>query len=481
MRKLPGGTLRAHIAAVWEAAQGELSPQALRGLLQILLRVCEAMALAHDTGMLHRDLNPTQVLLGNYGEAVVLDWGLVGMVGEACVGWTVAGMSPEQARGEPLDARADVYALGMILLEILEGRVPWSAERESWLDHIRSGRVPEPQRGPEPLQALCRACLAPEPAARPPDARALARRLSDYLEDALREEDARAQLQHALALEPEIAAIQAHITELWQRTAAERSRLLPWSSEQEHARLWALEDQIRAARLRRTEQRLAQEELLQIGRERSPGLPELLDQLAILYRERFEDAEKALDEEGVLRAQRRLVGVDRQGLHRAWLARPCELHISTDPPALMEIFRYEERGRRLVPCLVTGASSPWTGSLKPGSYLIKIQVPSGCVQLPLLLERGQDPRFVHLPLPPLGPEDCLVAAGPYAEGDEQAPEGLPERIRTLPTFVVRKFPMRVREYFDFLNGLIAEGRMEEAELHAPFSEFAGFGSPGGPC
>ncbi|HND34690.1 MAG TPA: SUMF1/EgtB/PvdO family nonheme iron enzyme, partial [Myxococcota bacterium] len=173
--------------------------------------------------------------------------------------------------------------------------------------------------------------------------------------------------------------------------------------------------------------------------------------------------------------------VDRQGLHRAWLARPCELHISTDPPALMEIFRYEERGRRLVPCLVTGASSPWTGSLKPGSYLIKIQVPSGCVQLPLLLERGQDPRFVHLPLPPLGPEDCLVAAGPYAEGDEQAPEGLPERIRTLPTFVVRKFPMRVREYFDFLNGLIAEGRMEEAELHAPFSEFAGFGSPGGPC
>jgi tetratricopeptide (TPR) repeat protein len=143
MRRIEGRTLDAEIAEVHKkgASEGEL-----RRLVQALVKVGEALCYAHSQGVIHRDVKPSNIMLGRYGEVLLLDWGVAkdqrsasseGLLPEAIsksklegAGLTLAGalvgtpgyMAPEQARGEDVDERADVYALGLVLGEVLSGR-----------------------------------------------------------------------------------------------------------------------------------------------------------------------------------------------------------------------------------------------------------------------------------------------------------------------------------------------------------------------
>jgi len=145
-------------------------------LVPRVLTVAEAIAYAHSRGVIHRDLKPANVLVGPYGETVVIDWGLAKQLGGAdddrgaeaadpgggaappadatevgTVLGTPAYMAPEQARGEPVDARADVYALGAMLYHLLAGAPPYSGVPGSG---AVTGRVLDGP--PPPLRALAR-------------------------------------------------------------------------------------------------------------------------------------------------------------------------------------------------------------------------------------------------------------------------------------------------------------------------------------
>ena len=187
--------------------------------LALLPRVesaCDAMAYAHSQRVIHRDLKPANVLIGNFGETVVIDWGLAKdldaeesvdptqarrkprqphpEVSSQSSTLTVAGavmgtpayMAPEQARGEALDQRADVFALGAMLYHVLAGTPPYNARTAT--DVIAAaalGKVvpllERERRVPPELAAIVNRAMAPSPDDRYPNAGELAEELHRFL------------------------------------------------------------------------------------------------------------------------------------------------------------------------------------------------------------------------------------------------------------------------------------------------------------
>jgi eukaryotic-like serine/threonine-protein kinase len=95
-------------------------------LLRVFLRICEAIAFAHANGIVHCDLKPENVMLGDFGEVLVMDWGVARETGsrDAQIAGTRGFMAPEQERGESIDASADIFALGVMLRTILPSKLP---------------------------------------------------------------------------------------------------------------------------------------------------------------------------------------------------------------------------------------------------------------------------------------------------------------------------------------------------------------------
>jgi len=173
--------------------------EARLALLPNVIAVADAIAYAHSRSIIHRDLKPANVLIGDFGETVVIDWGLAkdltlapdeldGVPADASEGppgLTVTGavlgtpvyMAPEQARGARVDERADVYALGAMLYHLLSAQPPAPSGTESTREAPTIppvAPVPLPRGVPLDLVAIVTKAMAGDPAARYPTARELA-------------------------------------------------------------------------------------------------------------------------------------------------------------------------------------------------------------------------------------------------------------------------------------------------------------------
>jgi len=94
-------------------------------LLNIVRQTCDAVAFAHARGVVHRDLKPQNIMVGSFGETLVMDWGVARMITDAADSAGTPGYSaPEQLAGAPPDPRADVYALGQVLAFVSGKHVP---------------------------------------------------------------------------------------------------------------------------------------------------------------------------------------------------------------------------------------------------------------------------------------------------------------------------------------------------------------------
>lgn len=185
----------------------------LRKLLDRFVDMCNALAYAHSRGVLHRDLKPANVMLGPYGETLVVDWGLAKTVGrsessqhlsETTLRPNLAGgfaqsqgtlgtpayMSPEQAAGEldQLGPASDVYSLGATLYHLLTGQSPFKgSDIQATLSLVRRGEFPRPREVKETvspaLEAICLKAMALKPGDRYATARDLADEVERWLAD----------------------------------------------------------------------------------------------------------------------------------------------------------------------------------------------------------------------------------------------------------------------------------------------------------
>lgn len=179
MERLQGSTLAWHLASL--PGSGALS---VKEALSLFRPLCEAVARLHQVGLVHRDLKPENVFLREHGPLALLDLGLaraVGSASEVPAGTEVTRtgeqpgsvlyMAPEQCTGTaPAGPPADVYALGVLLFELLTGRPPFTGNTSEVLQGHATLRPPRPSElapGAELLEAFVLRCLAKEPALRP--------------------------------------------------------------------------------------------------------------------------------------------------------------------------------------------------------------------------------------------------------------------------------------------------------------------------
>jgi len=155
-------------------------------LLPHYIDVVQAIAYAHSRGITHRDLKPANVMVGPFGETQVLDWGLAQVAGEpdlASGSGTPAYMSPEHSRSKVTDARSDVWALGVMLFELLAGQLPFTADSQEVLARAVDGPTPSMQdlerRAPPALVAVMNRALQRAPEQRFANASEMARALEE--------------------------------------------------------------------------------------------------------------------------------------------------------------------------------------------------------------------------------------------------------------------------------------------------------------
>jgi len=191
-----------------ELVEGETLKDALerRGALppaeafDVAVQIAEGLAAVHQAGIVHRDLKSANIMLDRSGRVRVMDFGIAKReadAGSLASGYVVGSpeyMSPEQARGLPVDTRSDLYALGVVVFEAVTGEVPFRADTPvgTLLLHLSAAPPLEAPRVPPALRPVLRRALAKEPAERFASAREMAEALRAARREALGEAATRA-------------------------------------------------------------------------------------------------------------------------------------------------------------------------------------------------------------------------------------------------------------------------------------------------
>jgi formylglycine-generating enzyme required for sulfatase activity len=505
MRYVRGHSLRTVLYNIRDGVLDAGRIYSLTRLMQIFLQVAQAVGYAHAKGVVHRDLKPGNVMLGEHGEVQVLDWGLAKVLDQRAVETssnmqltragqilgTPAYMAPEQVDGSEVDQRADVYALGVMLYELLTLQLPiYRPTMRALMAALLTEQPPWPhdvapdRQIPVELEHICMRALDKEAGMRFQNAREMAEAVQNWLEaeadrarrHELAEQKAalgREKLQAYLQLKEEVARLEAEAERMGKRFRS-------WQSVDEKAPLYEAEDRCREARGQLTETAsdvvAVLTEALGFERENRTAL----DLLADYYWDRLCDAE-ALQDTDYVDFFGKLVAKYHGGKYRRELSGEGSLSLrahatGTDagPGAGVEIdlHRLEEKRLILEPVHERSLGRPpiENATLPMGSYLVTVRKPGYReVRYPVYISRNRDwsgevrlytdeeigEGFVHVP------------AGPFIQGgDPHGGWSLPRSEPFVDDFFIARHPVTLGEYMEFLDAL-AEQDVQAALARAP--------------
>jgi serine/threonine-protein kinase len=486
MRRVEGRSLKQIIA---QLRTGDLEARQQFGrirLLGLFQQLCLAVGFAHAKGVVHRDLKPSNVMIGDYGEVVLLDWGLCKIVGQdtrssrsiserwrtmhgQIIG-TPAYMAPEQAMGlvDQISESTDVYGLGAILYHLLSLRPPFSGKsnREIVQRVLRESVMPIRQRAPEQnipadLETICMRCLARDPEDRYPNARSLADAITGWLE---RPSQRSQQADSQPLVREAMSAIVRHQS-LQEDLAIERFSLV---AGRERAALghgdpdWAAEQRLDVIRTELASTFATAVHALTQAVALSPDDQDAQQLLTDLYQGRYELALSRQDQPQAEYYRHLLSQVappkHAAATHAALVAGEGGLHVIVEPEGVaVQLTPLEERNGRRVPGTTrdAGRAPVHVDRLPTGSYLLTAEVPGfDPLRAAVTIQAGHTARL-RLRMLAVGvrPEGFVhIPSGTFSVGDPND-RSRPAGEQALTDYLIGRVPVSNRAYLVFLQAL----------------------------
>jgi serine/threonine-protein kinase len=469
----------------------------LTRLVQIFLQVTLAVEYAHVKGVVHRDIKPANIMVGEHGEVILLDWGVAKLLGETEVsteakeditqtGFAVGTptyMSPEQVTGDDVDARTDVYALGILLYEILTLEPPFRGQlMEVMTAHLEKDPMPPRARAPQreiplELERACVKALAKEPDARHQTARALHDEVQGWLESASdrarRRERAGELAEQGRLLLDQYYALKEKVEEALRQVEDLRHRYHDWQSVEEKSPLFESEDEVASLRTALAEAASEVVMTLSAALGHDPAHPDVRRFMAEFYWDRFREAERRRDFAG-RDFFGKLVSSFHDGRYARELRGDGTLLLDSAPAgAEVTLYRFEEK--RLVLSTADarnlGAAPVGPMALSMGSYLAVLKKDGyRDTRYPVLISRTRQWRAAArlFSEKQIGKGFVYVPSGSFEAGGDEEVRGwsLPGAEVELDDFFIARTPVTVREYLEFLEEL-ARTDPEEALRRSP--------------
>ena len=457
----------------------------VRRLTSALVGVSRALDYAHSRGLVHGDVKPENILVGDFGEVYLADWELAfaetdGETERRALRGTPGYIAPELIAPEGIaDRAADLFAVGVILYEVLTGVAPFDGQSVTETLSRTLRHVPPRPRAlahdcPLLLDELAFALLDKDPRTRP-SARETVERLDDFLEGA-REVERRAReasrlAEEALQWAAEFERLGQRQKELEQAARRALAPLKPWESVDKKRVAWGLERQAREADV---EANLALARALEmytqaLGYDQNAG--DAHRGLARLHWTLARRAEREQKRGDQAHHEARVHEHDHGELARQ-LTAPSQLVLHSVPAgATVVLERFVDEDRTLIAKgAITLGKTPVRTELPPGSYLLTLSADGfEAARYPVVLRRGAThATTVRLVRPrDLGSGFIYVPQGlTMLGGDPLAMDGLPAEEVLVDDYAIAELPVTFGDYCEFLDALEASSPAL-AEKRAP--------------